>query len=346
MSNNLDYTKNSYNIISNIDKLNFQNKSIIIIGSGWMAKQYAIALHEMKIKDVTILSRNKDKVTELCNEFEYTPIYGNIQEELSKIPEKDLTIIATSIDSLYLVTKSAIENGQRNILVEKPGALYANELLDLSQSMKNSRVRIAYNRLTYTNFHKLKSIISEEGISSCNFNFTEIPHLINFEKDVQSVYSRWGISNSLHVISMAFELIGLPKDFKFYNSGSLDWHPTSSVFVGSGTSDNETPFSYQADWNSAGRWGIEIMTKTNAYRLIPLEELFVRSKNTFEWKKISFDVAYPRIKQGIAEQISVMLEKRLEEKIPLITLEKGARLIEIAEKILGYDKFPEELSRE
>ena len=74
MSNNLDYNKNSYDIIANINKLNFQNKSIMIIGSGWMAKQYAIALNEMKIKDVVILSRNKDKVIQLCNEFGYMPI--------------------------------------------------------------------------------------------------------------------------------------------------------------------------------------------------------------------------------------------------------------------------------
>ena len=241
---------------------------------------------------------------------------------------------------MYEVTKSVIQNGQQNILIEKPGSLYSNELLDLSKNNKNLRIRIAYNRLTYPNFHKLKSIINEEGISSCNFNFTEILHFIDFKKDIQSVYSRWGIVNSLHVIAMVFELIGFPKDYKFYNSGSLDWHPASSIFVGSGISEKGVLFSYHADWNSAGRWGIEIMTKKNAYRLIPLEELFVRYKNAFEWNKVSFDVAYPEIKQGIAEQIAIMLESRLEETIPLITLEKGARLVEITEKILGYNELP------
>jgi predicted dehydrogenase len=336
MSNNLENNKNSYDIISNINELNFQNKSILIIGSGEMAKQYAIVLYEMKIKNVSILSRNKDSVKQLCNEFDYIPIYGDLNEELSKIPEKDLTIIATSADSLYSVTKSVIQNNQKNILIEKPGSLYSDELLDLNQNLKNSRVRIAYNRLTYPNFHKLKSIINEEGISSCNFNFTELSHFINFEKWNQIVYSRWGIINSLHVISMVFELIGFPKDYKFYNLGSLEWHPTSSVFAGSGKSEKGILFSYHADWNSAGRWGIEIMTKNNAYKLISLEELFVRYKNTFEWNKISFNVAYPRIKQGIAEQIAVMLEKSLELKIPLVTLEKGAKLITIAEEMLGY----------
>jgi predicted dehydrogenase len=338
MSNNLEYNKNSYDIISNINELNFQNKSILIIGSGEMAKQYALALYEMKIKNVSVLSRNKDSVKQLCSEFNYIPIYGDLNEELSKIPEKDLTIIATSVDSLYSITKSVIQNNQKNILIEKPGSLYSDELLDLNQNLKNSRVRIAYNRLTYPNFHKLKSIISKEGISSCNFNFTEIIHYINFEKNIQNVYSRWGVANSLHIISMVFELIGFPKDYKFYNSGSLAWHPTGSVFVGSGKSENEILFSYHADWNSAGRWGIEIMTKNNAYRLISLEELFVRYKNTFEWKKVSFNVAYPGIKQGIAEQISVMLEKSLEQKIPLVTLEKGVKLISIAEEMLGYNK--------
>ena len=137
---------------------------------------------------------------------------------------------------------------------------------------------------------------------------------------------------------MVFDLIGFPKEFLFYKSGKLEWHPTGSIFVGSGLSENNIPFSYHADWGSSGRWGIEIMTKENAYRLISLEELFVCRKNSFEWEKIHFDISYPKAKHGVCEEIAIMLYPKLEEKIPLVTLEKAAKFNQMAEKILGYDK--------
>ena len=338
MSDNIIESFDSYETLTSIDSLNFQNKSVLIVGSGWMAKQYAIALKEMKIKDVTIFSRNKERSESLCSEFNFKPTFGNPEEIIAKIPKRDLTIITTSISSLVKMTKLVINCGQKNILVEKPGSLYSNELLELDRISKNCRIRIAYNRLTYPNLHKLKSLILKEGgISSCNFNFTERIQSIDFKKESPDVYARWGISNSLHIISMVFNLIGLPKESLFYQSGKLEWHPTGSIFVGSGLSEKNIPFSYHADWGSSGRWGIEIMTQENAYRLVSLEELFVCHKNSFEWEKIPFDVSYPKAKQGVCEEIALMLDEKLEEKIPLVTLSLATKFNKIAEQMLGYD---------
>jgi len=336
MSNNIN--EESYKILTSINTLDFQNKSILIIGAGWMARQYAITLKEMNVKDVTIFSRSKEKTTSLCNEFEFKPSFGNPKETISKIPEKDLTIVATSISSLIQMTKLAVKSGQKNILVEKPGSLYYNELLELQKNTENIRIRIAYNRLTYPNLHKLKSLVFQEGgISSCNFTFTERIESIDFKKENPDIYSRWGISNSLHIISMVFELIGFPQESLFYQSGKLDWHPTGSIFVGSGLTEKNIPFSYHADWGSSGRWGIEIMTQENAYRLISLEDLYVCHKNSFNWEKIPFEIAFPKAKHGVAEEIAIMLFDELEDKIPLTTLDKAAQFNQIAEKILGYN---------
>ena len=105
MSNYINQHENSYDLLSNINSLDFQKKSVLILGAGWMGKQYAIALSEMNIKDVTIVSRSKEKVVEICDEFGYSPIYGNTNEILRKIQEKDLTIISTPIESLIPITK-------------------------------------------------------------------------------------------------------------------------------------------------------------------------------------------------------------------------------------------------
>ena len=338
MSNNIMNFTNSYDWLSNIDSKSYKEKSVLLVGAGWMARQYANALSQMNVKDVTIISRTQQNINQLCDEFGFQANLNDPKEAFTKIEKKDLTIIATSIESLIPMAKTAIDSGQDNILIEKPGSLYYNDLLSFDKSSNGKKLRIAYNRLAYPNLHKLKQLIKEEGgITSCNFNFTERIQSIDFNKENKEAYSRWGIANSLHIISMVLDLIGIPKEFLFYQAGKLDWHPTGSIFVGSGLTEKNIPFSYHADWGSSGRWGIEVMTNENAYRLISLEDLLVCHKDSFEWQKIPFTIAYPKVRQGVAEEISLMFECKTEEKIPLVTLKRAAMFNQTAEKILGYE---------
>jgi predicted dehydrogenase len=323
----------NYDWFGNLQSKNFQNKSIILIGTGPMAMEYAIALKKMGINDVTIISRTNKETTDFSS-FNFKIIHGGYQQHLPSLKKSDLVIIVTPIPQLLDAAKLAVSSGQTNILIEKPGSLYANDLLLFSKQLTNQKIRIGYNRLFYPSFQKLKSIINEEGISSCHFDFTDWVHTINFEKYPSDVYSRWGISNSLHVISMVMELIGMPKTFSAHHAGSLSWHPSGSVFSGSGMSENNVPFSYNADWESAGRWEIEIKTKNNSYRLVPIEELFVCHKKNVNWEKIPLDVSYPDVKPGIAEEISAMLSD--EKDFGLISLQKAFELNKLAEKIFNY----------
>ena len=119
MSNYLNQYNNSYEILSNINSLNFRDKSVLILGAGWMGKQYANALSEMNVKDVTIFSRSKQRAIELSNEFDYLPSFGDPSESLSNIPKKDLTIVATPIHSLIDMTKIAIKNGGKCRKIER-----------------------------------------------------------------------------------------------------------------------------------------------------------------------------------------------------------------------------------
>lgn len=51
---------------------------------------------------------------------------------------------------------------------------------------------------------------------------------------MRSKDERWGIANSLHVISMAHYLIGLPEQMRRYRFGKPDWYPSGDRFVGAG----------------------------------------------------------------------------------------------------------------
>jgi predicted dehydrogenase len=339
LSNNLTRNAIAYQFLTNFRSENFSDKSIAIIGAGGMAEQYANTLSKMKIQDVTIISKDKKKVNRLCTRFNFKPLSGGYKKNMSSLEKKNLIIIATPIHLLIPATEMAVLNGQQNILIEKPASLYAPKLISLSKKIKSKKIRVAYNRLLYPNLYLLKQLIEKDGgITSCIFTFTEWIHTINFKKEKSNVYKLWGIANTLHVISMVTELIGFPKKLSSFKYGRLDWHPSGSIFVGSGISRQGIPFSYHGDWTSSGRWGIEIMTAKNAYRLIPLEDLFVCKKGSVKWKQINFKRPYPNTKPGLAEQIALMLSKEKPVNLDLPSLRKAAEFNRLAEKIFGYKK--------
>ena len=329
--------KQAYEDLSKINLLDFSKKSVLIIGAGYIAREYAIALSKLRISDVTILGKSK-KNLEKCKEFSnFKIIAGGYEKNLSKIKKKDLVIITTPIQELMNTTKKVIENGYDRILIEKPGSIFKNDLIELEQLIKKQKVRIGYNRFFYPSFHKLKLLSDNDGgITSCKFDFTEWLHTIGVEKLDNQICKRWGISNSLHVISMALELIGMPKEMNSFQSGNIKWHTAGSIFVGSGISKKNIPFSYHANWGGGGRWGIEIITKNHIYRLTPLEKLFVSKKNSIEWKEVHLQPAFSNVKVGIAEEVATMLNDKLNKKIGVINLKDAIEFNAIAEQIFGY----------
>lgn len=328
-----------YKTLLSIKDRDFSDKKILIIGAGWMSEQYCIALTQMGIRSVCVVSRSEKSARSCCEKFGFQPYHGGYEKCLPELGTFDLVIVATPVHELKRAAMRTVECSNKNILVEKPASLYSNELFEWAKQSddRNARIRIAYNRLAYPNLWKLKELVqSEGGITSCRYTFTELVHTINFDNNRTDVYERWGIANSLHVISMAHDLIGLPKEMQTYQFGKLDWHPSGDRFVGSGVTEEDIPFSYHADWSSAGRWGIEIMTPQNAYRLIPLEQLYRCKKGTFNWETVEATSAFPEVKQGIAEEIAIMLDRDLEDSIPLVALQNAANLAALAENILGY----------
>jgi len=327
----------SYEYLTNLHKNQINRKSVLIIGSGFMAEQYSSTLYKLGITNVTIIGHSKNRVSKLCKKYEFTPLEGGFIKNLPEVDVKDLVIVATPTQLLVKATEYAIKSGQKNILIEKPGALYSNELKSLKKNITSQKIRLAYNRLCYPSFHKLIQLSKKEGgITSCNFTFTEWINKIKFHAYPKIVLSRWGISNSLHVISMVMKLIGMPKKINCLQKGTLPWHKSGAIFVGSGISKKNIPFSYHSDWYSSGRWGIEVMTKENSYRLMPLEQLFRCKKGSTAWEPIYLKKSFVTVKEGIAEEIFSMLDVKSKRFVDLVTLKEGSSYITLAEKIFGY----------
>ena len=92
--------------------------------------------------------------------------------------------------------------------------------------------------------------------------------------------------NSIHLVDLAFHLCGYPEKISSYSAGFSDWHKKPMLFSGSGVSNNNSLFTYNTNWDSAGRWNLEICTKINKYILRPIEIVQVMEKGSMEIKTI------------------------------------------------------------
>ena len=257
--------------------------NVWLIGAGVMAQEYIKVLDDLK-KEIVVIGRGEETAKKCQEATGCSVLLGGLNEFLNTKPEICThAIVSVGVERLYDTTKELLEYGVKNILVEKPGAIYKNqfqELVELSH-VKSANVIIAYNRRFYASVLKAQEIIAQDGgVISFNFEFTEWAHEIEKLTKGEGVMENWFLANSTHVVDMAFYLGGKPKEICSFSRGGLDWHPSSSNFSGAGISENGALFNYQANWESAGRWSVEILTKEHRLIFKPMERLQVQNRGS------------------------------------------------------------------
>jgi len=247
-----------------------------LIGAGLMAKEYIKVLQHLG-SNFIVIGRSNQNTRQIEQEFKCKVFSGGIEQFLRSNPDKpDNVIVAVGVEDLQSVTMQLLQFDVKDILLEKPGVAYPNEIKTLCKlaKTKNAHVLLAYNRRYYTSVRKAKELINEEGgPTSCFFEFTEWSHLIKDLKKHPAEHQNWFLGNSSHVIDTAFYLCGPPNEICSFTSGSLEWHTAASIFSGAGRTDNGVLFSYIANWEAPGRWGLEVMTRMNRYIFRPMEKL-------------------------------------------------------------------------
>jgi predicted dehydrogenase len=268
------------------------------------------------------------------------PVTGGIDSYINTknaIPER--AVVAVGVDQLFSVTNKLLDCGVKKILVEKPGVLTlqeADELADKARK-KNAQVLVAYNRRLYKSVEEAAKIIqSDGGATSFQFEFTERSHIIESLDKPSIVKQNWFLANSTHVVDMAFFLCGIPEEINCHTRGGLSWHTRSSVFAGSGVSKSGALFSYSADWGSAGRWSIEVMTAKRRLIFRPLERLQIQIKGQTETNGIAADYHLDEeFKPGLYRQLKSFLDNDFRK---LCTLDEQKYLMPIYNKMAGYDQ--------
>ena len=289
----------STDLAAAIAQEDFSARSATIVGYGNMGKQYVSALRRLGVGHIRVCSRSPEPLGELAHITGVSTVSGGYQDlHVTALPG-EIGIVATPTADLASAAEHLAACGFRKILVEKPVSLLAAEIERLADSLQQQSVDAvcAYNRVAYPSFHEIRARTEqEEGITSCTYTFTEFVDRIGPGHYTDSELTRWGFANSLHVISMAHGLIGLPTSWSGHRAGALAWHPSGSVFVGSGISDRDIPFAYQADWGSKARWSVEVHTQVASYRLCPLEKTFKKASATGDWEEVSLATFAPELK--------------------------------------------------
>jgi len=193
----------------------------------------------------------------------------------------------------------------------------------------------AYNRRFYSSTRKAKELIyNERGVISFNFELTEWSHIISGLEQPESVLSKWFLANSTHVADMAFFLGGKPDDICCFTAGKLDWHPSASIFSGAGRAINGALFNYAANWESAGRWSVEVLTKENRYIFRPMESLLVQKKGTIPQVIVEIDDAIDKqFKPGLYKQVESFLSS---DTGCLCSIDEQLAMFEIYEMMANY----------
>ncbi len=300
---------------------------IILVGTGPMAEAYIDVLKAFPVQ-VEVVGRGELSAKKFFESKRIKPFVGGLEFYLKSTPISinSFAIVATGTENLLSAIKMLVQAGVSRILVEKPAAISIEELLENENFLRNSQsnIFVAYNRRFYSSVLETRRLIQEDGgLKSMHFEFTEWAHVIEDIKKAEGVKENWFFANSTHVIDLAFFLAGNPAQFSSFSSeGKISWHKKTN-YVGAGITNKGVLFSYISNWESAGRWAIELFTEKRRIYLKPIEDIQIQLKGSVQLNKHEFDNTLDQeYKPGLYLQIKNFLEQ-------------GDQLLKIQEHILN-----------
>ncbi|MBK9018657.1 MAG: gfo/Idh/MocA family oxidoreductase [Sulfuritalea sp.] len=310
--------------------------SLWLIGASVMAQDYAKVLNSLGL-DFTVVGRAATSAEKFESATGHPVRQGGLSDALHALDAPKQAIVAVGVEQLAGAAIELIEAGTRRILVEKPGGLNAGQVDALRQaaSRHGAEVLIAYNRRFYASTAMARRMIVEDGgATSCSFEFTEWSHVIAPLSKAPGVKEAWFLANSTHVVDLAFHLCGFPADWKAWHGGSLNWHPSAARFCGSGITRQGVFFSYQADWEAPGRWGVEVLTRKRRLVFRPMEQLQVIPLGSVKAENVELDDCLDKeFKPGLYTQTKAFLDR--DDRL-FCSADEQLRHCAIYDRIAGY----------
>ena len=283
-------------------------KKVFLIGTGQMSVDYSAVLKNQNY-DITVIGRGEKSAIKFESITGIKAFVGGFEDYLKNksLPKEAYVIIATGTEALMPSLILALHAGAYRVLIEKPAAISIEELIQNEEKLKPyaEKVFVAYNRRFYASVIEAQKMIEEDGgLQTMHFEFTEWAHKIEPLTKAPNVKENWFFANSTHVVDLAFYLGGTPSQWQTYSkAGNLKWHSKTN-FTGAGITVNGVLFSYLSNWESAGRWAIELLTEKRRIYLKPMESINVQEKGTIAVVEHKFDDSLDlKFKPGLFRQI-------------------------------------------
>jgi hypothetical protein len=288
------------------------SQPVLLVGAGPMARAYVEVLLALGVSP-QVVGRSRASAESLTASTGVPVIEGGIEAWLAQAeaPPPRSAIVASSVDQLFATTMALLRAGCSNVLVEKPAALRLDELDELVKvaEQQKAQVWVGYNRRFLASVIAAQEIVDGDGgITSFAFEFTEVANRVAATDHPESVKQAWLLANSSHVIDLAFYLGGGPADLHPRKDGRLEWHPAGARFAGCGVSRRGALFTYLADWEAPGGWGVDLRTRFHLLRLRPLETLSLQRHGSFDTEQVPLDDSLDsRFKPGLYRQTQAFL---------------------------------------
>jgi hypothetical protein len=316
-----------------------------LVGAGVLALEYDKVLKSLNC-NYSVIGRGQKSARNFSNISGTKVFIGGLSRYLKTnpiVPSKAIVVVDT--EELKSTCVKLINVGVKQILLEKPGGVNIEEVKELYFFARKKKVdiKIAYNRRFYSSTMKAKKLINNDGgVQSFNFEFTEWSHRIDKLGKSNKALKNWFFINSTHVIDLAFYLGGYPKEISSYISDTITWKNMPSIFSGAGKSKEGAIFSYKANWQSAGRWSVEILTAKGKYILSPLEKLFFQQRGFLEKKEIKLNSSIDNcFKPGLYYQLKAFLFGPDEQ---LLSLSEHFSMLKNYNIISGFNKIKKYIS--
>ncbi|HLO78457.1 MAG TPA: Gfo/Idh/MocA family oxidoreductase [Magnetospirillum sp.] len=290
-----------------------------IIGAGRMAVAYAKVLQGLG-RDMRVVGRGEGSAAKFTEQTGLPCFPGGIEASLTAVGAAPAeAIVAVNVEELAATAIRLMEAGTRRILIEKPAGVTVDDVTKVAETAKSlgAEVFVAYNRRFYAAVDALRQAVAEDGgVTFFSFEFTEVSDVIAGSGFKPEVKANWLYANSTHVIDLAFFLGGEPEVLDAQIAGSLAWHPSAARFAGSGRTANGALFSYLADWDAPGRWGVEVMTRARRLVLRPMEQLQVQKRGAFTLEPVAIDDSLDReYKPGLYRQTEAFLKAGPDDRL-------------------------------
>jgi predicted dehydrogenase len=130
---------------------------VVIIGCGLIGQKRAKTLGSCEL--VACVDKLKDKAEALANQYPGCMALTDWRDAV-ELPDVDIVIVATLHASLAEITYAAAAQG-KHVLVEKPGARKAEELLPIMEMAKETGalIRVGFNHRYHRAFRQARAIV-------------------------------------------------------------------------------------------------------------------------------------------------------------------------------------------